>query len=56
MEYRAVSAHLNDTITYFSHISMNNEIISMKYFVVMKGDTVDIKEHVPDITCEVLPV
>ena len=56
MEYRAASAHLNVTITYFSHFSMNNEIISMKSFVVMKGDTIDIKEHVPDITFEVLPV
>ena len=56
MEYRAASAHLNDTITCFSHFSMNNEIIAMNSFVAMKGDIIDKKEHVPDITFEVLPV
>ena len=45
-----------DTIPYFSHFSMNNEIIAMNSFVAMKGDTIDKKEHVPDITFEVLPV
>ena len=56
IEYRAASAHLIDTIPYFSHFSMNNEIIAMDSFVAMKGDIIDKKEHLPDITFEVLPV